>query len=257
MAYDASAERARLRAAIRLTLDCVEHLHARTPLEWADTVHRLIADLRGLEIRDAEVVWALLSVVTEQIAHPGGVPSDTDAALASPPIPMIDDVDRLIEAFEHYVAQLIPADARSGRQLRIERIVEYVEQHYHEHLTLDLLASVIGRHKVNLADDFKERTGLTVHAYITRVRVRRAAELLRSDESGAKIEAVMMAVGYRSKKNFYRQFKDHFGITPGEYRGRFVGRCVDDLPPARVRGKPATGHAFVPREPGTRNDDDL
>lgn len=221
-----SEERAILRAAIRVTLDCVEHLHARPKLEWPDTVRRLIADLRELRIGDTEVLWALLSVVIEQIDR-RGTPSERD--LVPPPVPLMPNAERLIQEFECQILALIPADTRSARHLRIERIIEYVEQHYDEHLTLDVLASVIGRHRVSLADEFKEKTGLTVHAYITRVRVRRAAELLRSDELGAKIEAVMMAVGYHSKKNFYRQFKDHFGVTPGEYRERFVAAHAADL----------------------------
>lgn len=252
----APEERASLRAAIRLTLDCVEHLHARPPLEWPDTVRRLMADLRELRIRDTEVLWALLSVVIEQIDHRSGTPSERDAALVPPPVPMMPNAERLMQEFERHIAALIPADTGSARQLRIERIIEYIEQHYDEHLTLDLLASVIGRHKVSLADEFKAKTGLTVHAYVTRVRVGRAAELLRSDESGAKIEAVMMAVGYRSKKNFYRQFKDHFGVTPGEYRERFVGAHAADLHAGiPVADESVRAHTFVEPPPDTPEDE--
>jgi AraC-like DNA-binding protein len=220
-----SEERTRLRAAIQRTLDCVEQLHARPPLQWPETARRLIADLRVLQIRDAEILWALLSVVTEQIDQRRGTSSDSGdvSAPSSSPPPIPSDPDHVIELFEQRIAALVPADMHSPRHARIERIVDYVETHYQEHLTLDLLAAVIGRHKVSLADDFKDRTGLTVHNYLTRVRVRRAAELLKSEDGGSKIEAVMMAVGYRSKKNFYRQFKDHYGVTPGVYRQQFLG----------------------------------
>jgi AraC-like DNA-binding protein len=34
---------------------------------------------------------------------------------------------------------------------------------------------------------------------------------------GVKIEAVAHQVGYRSKKNFYRQFKRRFAMTPFAY----------------------------------------
>jgi len=33
-----------------------------------------------------------------------------------------------------------------------------------------------------------------------------------------KVEAVALSVGYRSKKNFYQQFKRHYGMTPVPYR---------------------------------------
>jgi hypothetical protein len=52
-----------------------------------------------------------------------------------------------------------------------------------------------------------------------------AAHLVRS---GLKIEAVAHAVGYQSKKNFFRQFVRHYGVTPKAYRRR--------------RGIPKPGH---------------
>jgi AraC-like DNA-binding protein len=43
-------------------------------------------------------------------------------------------------------------------------------------------------------------------------------EAARAIEEGGKIEAVAMSVGYRSKKNFYRQFKSLFGVNPSDLR---------------------------------------
>jgi AraC-like DNA-binding protein len=48
-----------------------------------------------------------------------------------------------------------------------------------------------------------------------------AAALIRT---GEKIEAVSLLVGYRSKKNFYRHFKDELGVTPTVYRTTVAGR---------------------------------
>jgi AraC-like DNA-binding protein len=45
--------------------------------------------------------------------------------------------------------------------------------------------------------------------------MQRAAELLRR---GERVEAVALLVGYKSKTNFYRQFKRHFGVTPAALR---------------------------------------
>jgi hypothetical protein len=66
---------------------------------------------------------------------------------------------------------------------------------------------------------FHHVVGVSVHAYVTRVRLARAAHLITAN---VKVEAVALAVGYRSKKNFYRQFLRHFGMTPEAYRRRPV-----------------------------------
>jgi hypothetical protein len=72
---------------------------------------------------------------------------------------------------------------------------------------------------------------------LTRVRLANAAFLVRST---MKIEAVALVVGYRSKKNFYRQFTRHFGVTPETYRRRAVARSSDPpsgTAPARYKGQ--------------------
>ena len=87
--------------------------------------------------------------------------------------------------------------------------------HYDEPISLDSLAACIGRNAAYTATLFHRQTGTTIHRYLTRVRMRRAAMLLRRSE---KVEAVMLQVGYRGKKNFYRQFETAFGVTPGRYK---------------------------------------
>ena len=102
----------------------------------------------------------------------------------------------------------------------VARMVGLIEEHYAEPLTLDVLAARLGRSKRYLAMLFQHQTGQTVHDFLTRVRVRHAAALIRA---GEKIEAVSLLVGYRSKKNFYRHFKEQFGVTPIVYRTKVLG----------------------------------
>ena len=68
-----------------------------------------------------------------------------------------------------------------------------------------------------LTRQFTRRMGMSIHAYVTQCRLQRASKLIAE---GYKIEAIALEVGYRSKKNFYRQFKHRFGQTPATYRNR-------------------------------------
>jgi transcriptional regulator GlxA family with amidase domain len=52
---------------------------------------------------------------------------------------------------------------------------------------------------------------------VTQVRLDHAARLV---SSCVKVEAVALSVGYRSKKDFYRQFVRRFRVTPETYRRR-------------------------------------
>ena len=57
--------------------------------------------------------------------------------------------------------------------------------------------------------------GVPMRQWLTSVRLDHASALIRE---GVKVEAVSLLVGYRSKKNFYRQFKRRFGTTPFAHR---------------------------------------
>ena len=97
----------------------------------------------------------------------------------------------------------------------VRRVCAYMRTHYGEPISLDSLANRVGRNTGYLATLFRRQTGMTIHRYLTGIRMERAARLLRRRE---KVEAVVLLVGYRSKKNFYRQFEATFGVTPGKYK---------------------------------------
>src|SRR5437667_4405463 len=97
----------------------------------------------------------------------------------------------------------------------IARLKALIDCEYARPLTLKTLAAAVGKERTYTATLFRRLTGETLHGYLTAVRVRRAGDLIRQ---GHKIEAVMLLVGYRSKKSFYRQFRARTGLTPGAYR---------------------------------------
>jgi two-component system, response regulator YesN len=105
----------------------------------------------------------------------------------------------------------------STAQLHVNRILELIEESYAQPVTLRRLATELDRQASYLGALFRRETGVSVRQWLTRVRLDRASTLIRE---GVKIEAVAMLVGYRSKKNFYRQFKRRFAMTPVAYGAR-------------------------------------
>jgi len=103
----------------------------------------------------------------------------------------------------------------SVAQEHVRRMLERIEQSYSEPITLRSLAAELHRQSAYLGGMFRRAVGMSVHQWLTTVRLDRASALIRD---GVKVEAVSLLVGYRSKKNFYRQFKRRFGTTPFEHR---------------------------------------
>jgi AraC-like DNA-binding protein len=94
-------------------------------------------------------------------------------------------------------------------------MLDQIQQNYTQRVTLGTLATTLGRQSAYLGRLFRDEIGVTVHEYVTRARMVNGAVQVRS---GVKIEAVALDLGYQSKKNFYRQFKRRFGMTPEAYR---------------------------------------
>jgi AraC-like DNA-binding protein len=85
---------------------------------------------------------------------------------------------------------------------------------------LDELAAAAGIGKFRLVRLVRERTGLPPHALQIAHRIRRARRLL---EGGSTVAETAAATGFADQSHLHRHFERTLGLTPGEYRRRFVG----------------------------------
>jgi len=123
------------------------------------------------------------------------------------------------EASPRATVALPPVKTDAKLSPHVRRICLHIRAHYSERILLESLAARVGRNTAYVATLFRRQMGMTIHRYLINIRMQRAAKLLCRRE---KVEAVMLFVGYRSKKNFYRQFAVTFGVTPGRYRASRV-----------------------------------
>jgi len=94
-------------------------------------------------------------------------------------------------------------------------LVDYIEQHLDEDLTLERLADEFYVSKYHIAHVFKENVGLSIHQYITKKRLSLCQEAIRAKMN---ITEVYHAYGFGDYSSFYRAFKKEFGISPKEFR---------------------------------------
>lgn len=102
----------------------------------------------------------------------------------------------------------------------LARLERHVGRNLDTPLTLDALASLVGRSRFHFARLFKATTGETPHQYVVRRRVERARELLRA---GGIIAEVAAEVGFASQSHLNSHIRRAFGCTPGELAGRPSG----------------------------------
>jgi AraC family L-rhamnose operon regulatory protein RhaS len=101
----------------------------------------------------------------------------------------------------------------------VDPIVLYLHTHYQEKITLDRLARTFHTNRTTLAERFREAAGVSVMAYLIRLRVQLAALMLR--DTSLSVAEVGERVGFKDTSHFGRTFRDHIGCSPTEYRQRY------------------------------------
>lgn len=104
------------------------------------------------------------------------------------------------------------AAARSSRL--VETAVEYVNRHYGEPISLDLLAERCFVSKYHLSHEFNRQVGTSVHRYILKKRLLNARRLLAEGELPSRVYS---RCGFGDYAGFYRAFRSEYGVTPKEY----------------------------------------
>ncbi|MBQ8067424.1 MAG: helix-turn-helix domain-containing protein [Solobacterium sp.] len=94
-------------------------------------------------------------------------------------------------------------------------IVEYIEQHLDEDLSLSKIGKVFFLSKYHIAHLFQDRIGVSVHQYILKKRLERCAVDIAS---GKSISRVYSDHGFNDYSSFYRAFKKEYFISPKEYQ---------------------------------------
>ena len=101
----------------------------------------------------------------------------------------------------------------------IKKAQEFIEQNFHEKITVNQIASMAALSRRNLERRFKKATANTVVEYVQRVKIEAAKQSLES--STENINQVMHSVGYNDNKAFRTTFKRITGLSPIQYRNRY------------------------------------
>jgi AraC-like DNA-binding protein len=99
---------------------------------------------------------------------------------------------------------------------RIAQAVEGVLNDPGADWTIDRLSRAAAMSRATFLRHFGQETGMTVGAFLVRVRVMAAAELLNSTD--ATVAIIAGQVGYQSESAFSRAFRAEVGTTPARFR---------------------------------------
>ena len=102
----------------------------------------------------------------------------------------------------------------------VHQITALIQERYGDALTVDDLAERVYLTPNYIRTLFKQKTGETILEYLTKVRIEQASELLKN--KSLKIHEVTRAAGYENVSYFCALFQKHKGVTPNEYRKKYL-----------------------------------
>lgn len=122
-------------------------------------------------------------------------------------------INRMV--YEHQNPKVTEADSDTLYQ----SIIQYIEAHIDEELSLDFLAEQLHVSKFHISHVFTDTNGLPLHKYITKKRLDMCRDAILS---GQDISIVAENYGFSDYSVFYRAFVKEYGKSPKKYRDEII-----------------------------------
>ena len=95
----------------------------------------------------------------------------------------------------------------------VSQVLQYIGAHYQDNLRLDRLAEQFFVSKYYLAHAFRQSVGTSLYHYVQLKRLQHARQLLSEGHSPGE---ACQSCGFQDYANFYRAFRQIYGISPQE-----------------------------------------
>ena len=107
------------------------------------------------------------------------------------------------------------------KQMRVQRAIERMYADMDKKLSIEALARECNYSVGYFSHLFRAVTGVSAHAYMCRLRIERAKNML--DSTDLSVLEIALAVGCEDQNYFSRFFKEQTGLSPTAYRASRKG----------------------------------
>lgn len=178
--------------------------------------------LSPIELESLKLKFSAFVAVVTRMSIDEGVPVNQAFGLSDSLIQGLiyihssEECLRYIKEATYRFMELLHNYPLAKKSLLIKTIVNYIDGHLYEKITMDDLAVITQKNKTYLCSQFKKEMSKTIHTYIQEKKVDEAKHLLLfTDYSNEKISTLL---AFSSQSHFIQCFKKITGTTPKEFK---------------------------------------
>ncbi|MCX7842069.1 MAG: AraC family transcriptional regulator [Clostridia bacterium] len=175
-------------------------------VESCKAINKLVGrKMPYIVLKDSNEVYPILKAIINEL---GEVREDKSLML-----------DALMLQLLEAIARMAVEMAEKGIEVSdvyIRKAIQYMQHNYDCEVNVSDVAKTVNVHPAYLHRIFKAKTGLTINAYLTQLRMNKAKMLLANTD--IPIIDVSNYVGINSRQYFSYVFKKNTGLTPAQYR---------------------------------------
>jgi two-component system response regulator YesN len=126
--------------------------------------------------------------------------------------------EEVIESYQSIVSsfnEMIEKQQSNINSHIINKIIEYVYEHYNEQLTLAYVSKLFNFNYYYLSSYFSSHNEEGFNEFLNKIRIKKACEFLKQDIPICDISSM---VGYSDQSYFCKVFKKFTGLTPSNFR---------------------------------------
>ena len=103
-----------------------------------------------------------------------------------------------------------------------QKVKAYIEEHYRKDISLEELCRIFYCSRATLTNSFRKTYTISVHQYLTTIRLKAGCELLANEN--CTVGRAARESGFQDQNYFTKAFKKEYGVTPSDYRKTTMDR---------------------------------
>ena len=123
---------------------------------------------------------------------------------------------------------------------RINDLITRLDMHYREPLNVQALADEMQFSRTYLSEQFSRRTGCSIKAYVTRLRMQHAC--MKMNDARLSVREIAEECGYDDPLYFSRVFKKTYGVSPRHYQESLWKNGAGSVPGSPVQASRKDDH---------------